>query len=351
MSNSPEEEIARDYICFGNSDLTVVIVDATCLERNLNLVYQILEITDKVVVCVNLLDEASKKGIHIDLEGLSHILGVPVVGTIARKKKTLENLINTIYKVCTGEIKSNPNPIKYIERIENVISILLPSVQKLLPHKYKYLSRWITIKIIDGDKNILSSIRKFSSINLDDNSLQEALSKVNSALDNNISFRDTIISNIIITAEGVALDVCSFDKNNYKDRDRKIDKILTSKSFGFPIMLIFLGIIFWLTITGANYPSAWISNFFNYIQDKLLLFFNNINAPSWLSGILVNGMYQTVSWVVSVMLPPMAIFFPLFTLLEDLGYLPRIAFNLDRCFKKAYSSRKASTNHVHGIWL
>lgn len=100
MSNSEEEEIARDYICFGNPNVTVVILDATSLEKNLNLVYQIMEITDKVVVCVNLLDEAKKKGIHIDFNELEKRLGVPVVGTTARKKKTLNKLMEKVEQVC-----------------------------------------------------------------------------------------------------------------------------------------------------------------------------------------------------------------------------------------------------------
>lgn len=98
MSNSEEEEIARNFICFGNHDCTVIVVDATCLERNLNLVYQILEITQKAVVCVNLLDEANKKGIHINFDILSSSLGVPVVGTTARKPKTLKKLMDTVLR-------------------------------------------------------------------------------------------------------------------------------------------------------------------------------------------------------------------------------------------------------------
>ena len=124
MSNSEEEEIARDYICFGNPDVTIVVVDATCLERNLNLVFQIMEITDNIIVCVNLLDEAKKKKIKVNLKKLQKLLGVPVVGTIARDKKTLENLKNTIYKVCNEEIIPNPNGIKYTSKIENNITLL-----------------------------------------------------------------------------------------------------------------------------------------------------------------------------------------------------------------------------------
>lgn len=351
MSNSTEEEIARDYICFGNADVTVVIIDATCLERNLNLVYQILEITDKVVVCINLLDEAKNKGIHIDFDALSKVLGVPVVGTIAKKAKTLNNLIKTIDKVCSNEIVCTPKIIKYDDNTENLISTLLPTVQNLLPQKYQYLSRWITIKIIDGDEKILSSICNFASIDLNNMDLKNSLSIIHDLMQSNFSFRDSIITNIITKAEEVASEVCIFEKDNYNNRDKKIDKILTSKIFGFPIMLLFLGVVFWITITGANYPSSLLSEFFSYIQKNLLLWFDYMHAPDWLSGVLINGIFQTVSWVVSVMLPPMAIFFPLFTLLEDLGYLPRIAFNLDRFFKKACSSRQASSNYVYGVWM
>ena len=122
---------------------------------------------------------------------------------------------------------------------------------------------------------------------------------------------------------------------DYNNINRKIDKILTSKLTGIPIMLLFFGLIFWITITGANYPSQILSNFFNFIEPKLVYIFESFNSPNWLIGILIYGMYRTLGWVVSVMLPPMAIFFPLFTILEDLGYLPRIAFNLDNLFRKA----------------
>ena len=117
MSNSEEEEIARDYICFGNQDATVVIVDGTCLERNLNLVYQIMEITPNIIVCVNLLDEAKKKGMSIDLNELERKLGVPVVGTIARKKKTLNSLMKKVEEVASKKIKLEPKLIKYIPLI------------------------------------------------------------------------------------------------------------------------------------------------------------------------------------------------------------------------------------------
>jgi len=278
MSNSEEEEIARNFIISGNPDLTVVVVDSTCLERNLNLVFQIMEITKNVIVCVNLLDEAKKKHIDIDLKKLENILGVPVVGTTARDKNTLKKLVDCIYKVCLKDKKCNPILIEHTS--------------------------------------------------------------------NN---QDEFISNIMKKAEEITNLVCTFNNKDYNSKNKKIDKILTSKKFGIPIMLAFLGIIFWITIVGANYPSSLLSSFFNFLQDKLILLFNALHIPTFITELLINGMYKTVAWVVAVMLPPMAIFFPLFTFLEDIGYLPRIAFNLDNYFKKACTTGKQSLTMCMGF--
>lgn len=352
MSNSEEEEIARDYICFGNPDCTVVIVDATCLERNLNLVYQTLEITPNVVVCVNLLDEAKKKKIKIDFHLLSKILGVPIVGITARKPKTLKKLQETVFDVCSKKVMPNPKKIKYVPIIEYSILTLLPELEKI--YKTSYLSRWISLKIIDGDEKIISSIESSFNININGNKIiNQTLKEIYDILLKNTitsnSFKDKIISSIVFKCEEVCKEVCHFQNNDYNSRDKKIDKILTSKTWGIPIMLLFLGIIFWITITGANYPSRALSYFFGIIQEKLLLLFDTLGSPQWLTDLLVLGMYQTVSWVVSVMLPPMAIFFPLFTILEDLGYLPRISFNLDNFFKKACTTGKQALTMCMGF--
>lgn len=354
MSHSEEEEIARNYICFGNPDVTVVVVDSTCLERNLNLVFQVMEITPNVIVCVNLLDEAKKKGIHIHLEELEHLLGVPVIGTTARKPKTLKKLMECIYHVCTKKIIPHPKKVTYLPIIEDCISLLLPEINTITLPKNPYLSRWICLKLLDPEEKILTSIEHYFSIDLkNQESIQWKLVQIRSLLDHNDipeeSIRDHLVSSIIFRAETMVADVCEYESREYCLRDRKIDQVLTSKKFGIPIMIVFLGIIFWLTIVGANYPSALLSHFFAWIQEKLVFFFTDIHAPSWLSGILIDGMYQTVTWVVSVMLPPMAIFFPLFTILEDLGYLPRIAFNLDKCFKKACTTGKQALTMCMGF--
>lgn len=361
MSNSQEEEIARDYICFEKPDATIIVVDSTCLERNLNLVFQIMEITDNIIVCVNLLDEAKKKKIHINLKKLEELLGVPVVGTTARDKRTLENLKNTIYKVCKKEIIPNPKKIKYSSQIEENIDILeqelINTYEENEQENYRgiplaleenkiseKLYRWISIKIIDGEEKILETIQQKFNINLEAENIKECTTHIKNNLEKsgitNKNFKDKIVSNIVKNAEKVSQEVCSFEDRDYSGRDRKIDKILTSKKFGIPIMILFLGLIFWLTIVGANYPSELLFNLFNSIQIKLINFANYIHCPQWLSNMLINGIYQTLTWIIAVMLPPMAIFFPLFTILEDLGYLPRIAFNMDGFFKKACCSGK-----------
>ena len=355
MSHSEEEEIARDYICFGNPDATVVVVDATCLERNLNLVFQIIEITDNVVVCVNLLDEAKRKKIKIDLKELSNQLGVPVVGTTARKKRTLNHLLETVYKVCRHDIIPKPNKIEYEAKIEEKIQELEKVLKKEIKIKEK-LYRWVSLKIIDGEKTILQSIEKNCNQEIEKNSnIQKCKEKIEKDLEKeNITihnFKDKIVASIMERAEQICQKVCSFENKDYAQRDRKIDKIVTSKKWGIPIMLLFLGIIFWLTIIGSNYPSQVLFEMFAKLQEVLVNALNYIHCPTWLCDVLILGIYQTLTWVISVMLPPMAIFFPLFTFLEDLGYLPRIAFNMDGFFKKACCSRKTDDNHVHGIWL
>lgn len=351
MSSSEEEEIARDYICFENPDCTIVVVDATCLERNLNLVYQILEITTKVVVCVNLLDEAKKKGINIDLKELERHLQVPVVGTIARKKKTLKKLMDKVEEVSQKKIEYKK--IQYYGCIEECVKEIEPEVKKILKNNTFKNTRWISLKLLDRNEKIIKSIEKHLKVKILNKTIKEKLEKIDKKLkEKNISnsdIKDNLVSSILFNAENICTDVIQYDNENYNKRDRKIDKILTSKKFGIPIMLLFLVGILWITITGANYPSQLLSNLFANIEVGLVNLLDKINLPQWLMGILIDGIYKTLTWVIAVMLPPMAIFFPLFTILEDLGYLPRISFNLDNYFKKACTTGKQALTMCMGF--
>lgn len=149
-----------------------------------------------------------------------------------------------------------------------------------------------------------------------------------------------IVSALVKSAEEVCAEAVAFENHEYAASDRKLDKILTSRLTGYPVMILLLAMVFWLTITGANYPSQLLADGLFWVQDRLTELFVYLNAPDWLHGILILGVYRVLAWVVSVMLPPMAIFFPLFTLLEDAGYLPRVAYNLDKSFKRCCACGK-----------
>lgn len=338
MSNSLEEEIARDYICFSSPDCVVVVLDATSLERNLNLASQILEITNNVVICVNLIDEAKKKGINIDYEKLSKLLGVPVIPTCAHKKKTLHSLEKAIANACKNNSK-NHFEIIYNDEIEKACY----NISNVLPDCNTLDKKWVSLKLLEGNVKLISSIETNLKINLHTDEIIKEVN--NNQLD--FSVKDEIVSTIVFNTSSICEEVIS--NNKPQPIVRKIDKIVTSKIFGIPIMVCLLGFIFWLTIVFANYPSQMLSNGFGFLEEKLLIFFEWVNAPDWLTGVLVLGLFKTLGWVVSVMLPPMAIFFPLFTILEDLGFLPRIAFNLDKFFRKACTTGKQALTMCMGF--
>ncbi len=350
MAHSAEEEVARDFICFGNADAVVVVCDATCLERNLNLVLQTIEITDKVIVLVNLLDEAERKNIKLNLPLLSEKLGVPVIGAAARQKKGLDQLLKCMSGI--DNLKSKPLAINYSEYTTECINILIPALSPLCEGKIN--TRWLALRLLDCDDTLKKSLTEYLGFDITENEnvkkslerVKEYLSTTNKSLE---FIRDDIVSGLVNSAESICKDVVEYKNNKYNEKDRKIDKVLTSKWTGFPIMFALLAVIFWITITGANYPSELISRALFWVQDRLLDFAIWINTPEWLYSLVILGIYRVVAWVVSVMLPPMAIFFPLFTLLEDLGYLPRVAFNLDKLFKKCCACGKQALTTCMGF--
>ncbi len=248
-----------------------------------------------------------------------------------------------------GKIKPSPNLIEYNNVIEECISTISDKIANVIPEDRQYLKRWISLKLIDGDEKILNSIKENLLCNNISNTRNLNIDDIINNMDISDNFKDDIVSSILYKAEAVHKSVCTYNNSSYNLKDRKIDKILTSKHFGIPIMLAFLAIIFWITIVGANYPSSLLSDMFGFIGSKITNGLQSINTPSWITGLLMDGIYTTLTWVISVMLPPMAIFFPIFTLLEDLGFLPRIAFNLDKYFKKACSSGKQALTMCMGV--
>ena len=354
MSNSEEEEIAKNYICFNKTNCTVIVADSTRLERSLNLVYQLMEITNNIIVCVNLIDEAYNKGISINEKKLSQLLGVPVICTNAKNNNSIQDLIKVINDVCIGKITCMPKKVKYIDIIEECLNVVYYTTKDILPENYKHLAQFVSLSLIENNIQSINNIESILHINLiNNNRIKDKINQIDKILENKkINKSDMnywIVSSILSNSESICKKVCTYTKTNYNDIDKKIDQILTSKVWGIPIMLLLLSLIFWLTIVGSNYPSQLLSNAFNWLKEYLLTFLEYINTPLLLKNLLIDGIYSTASCVISVMLPPMAIFFPLFTLLEDLGYLPRISFNLDNCFKKAYSSGKQALTMCMGF--
>ena len=327
---SQEEIVARDFICFGNPDAVIVVCDSTCIERNLNLLFQVMELTDNVILCLNLLDEAKKKGIEIDKSKLEEILGIPVVLTAARSGYGMDELKETLNTVIHGNYKFNNKPVYYDDEIESMVNSIKDELYEIIP---SINPRWLGLRLIDGDESILTSLNDYT-----ENDILDDLNTIKSKLPD-IFDKSKIRSHLSKTtydyAKSISDQVVTITNSKAFDRDEKIDRIVSSKIFGIPLMLLLLCGVLWLTIQGANYPSEIISNVLFAVEPKIYDLLNSMSFPIWLNEMITYGMYRTLAWVVSVMLPPMAIFFPLFTLLEDLGYLPRVAFNLDHLFKKA----------------
>ncbi len=340
ISNSKEEEIARDFVCFYKPMVTVIVLDATNLERNLNLALQTMEVTDNVILCINLMDEAIKKRIKIDIELLEQELNIPIVVTSARSNNGLDKLMRKIYE-SSVEKNTIPKKIIYDDNIEQSINNIENYLKNIF---YDVNYRWLSIKLLSNN-SIVPSIKEYLNYDvLDDKELLSLINKENNKFED---VNKEVIKKIILESERIYIKCVTLENIKYNERDKKIDKFLTSKSTGIPVMILLFLFIFWLTIKGANYPSQLLSDILFNIEDHI---YNLLSGfPYWIKDPLVNGIYRTLSWVVSVMLPPMAIFFPLFTLLEDLGYLPRIAFNMDKLFKKACTCGKQSLTMCMGF--
>lgn len=342
--SSKEEEVTRDFICFEKHDLTVIVVDATMIERNLNLVDQIIETGDNVIVCVNLMDEAKKRNIKINIKELENILKVPVVGTSATNKKSLDKLIETIEKKCYNQNHEHIR-INYDNKVEDVINKLTKTLNR---YDNNIKNRFFAIKLIENNENFNNKIYEYLNLtNWDISNIKKSIESCLAYLKNNDieDYQSNIINSIMKTNLEITNKICK--QTDFKVP--KIDKFLTSKLFGLPIMVIFLAIILWLTITGSNYPSTLLSNILFKFNDIISNFLISINTPIIIHDVIVNGVLKTLFWVISVMLPPMAIFFPLFTLLEDSGFLPRIAFNLDKFFNKAGCHGKQALSMCMGF--
>ncbi|MEZ4417763.1 MAG: ferrous iron transport protein B [Gemmatimonadota bacterium] len=361
QAGSVDEEVARDFILFGRPDVTVVVVDATRLERNLNLVLQILEITDRVVVCLNLMDEARRHGIAIDVQRLSDALGVPVVEAVARENRGIDDVIATAVNVARGTIQTTPYRIaRHQPVVENAISSLADTLKRAFPSLPN--TRWVALRLLNADEAVEEAVRSGELARLfqdapvgapaseeDRSAVLERARELRWELPHD--FHDALMERIYGAAQEIAnrAQTRGLKKVGF-DLDRTLDRLLTSRWLGFPTMLAMLAAVFWLTVAGANVPSAFLSRvLIDGVHPWLKGIGANVGMPWWASGLLFDGMYLSTAWVVSVMLPPMAIFFPLFTLLEDFGYLPRVAFNLDGLFRRVGAHGKQALTMSMGF--
>ena len=342
LAHSKEECLARNFLVFEEYDFIVVVCDSSNLLRNLNFVIQLREINSNIILCLNLIDEAKKKRIKIDTKSLESIIGIKVIEVCAHDSKSLDRLKEFIYN-----FKRNVDDsliVKYPE-LEDCISLLNKSLKRYdLDINYRFLS----LNIIRNDYEIINYINSKYDIDLLDE-LSNEIDIVNRTLyERDISsVDDIIVSRINNKATDIYLKSVRKSGNSFKEK--YLDIIFTNKIFGIPIMLMFLGIIFLLTIKISNYPSDWLFNIFNSLQIIILDFLISLHVPDLLIDMFINGIYKVTTWVISVMLPPMMIFFPLFTLLEDFGYLPRIAFNLDGVFRRCSSCGKQSLTMAMGF--
>lgn len=335
---SPEEELARDFICFGGADAVLLVCDGSCLERNMKLLLQVMETGKPVLLCVNLLDEAESRGIHIDLKALEGQLGLPVIGTVGREKRCRGRLLAALDALFDRPAEGAPYTVEYPAPVERAVAaLLLP----LAGEPVGPAPRFAALRLLEGEQSMAEragpALLAAARQQLEEQGLDEE------------QLHDILAATLVGAGERICARAVENAGSGYGSRDRRIDRIVTSRRWGYPLMIALLALIFFLTISGANVPSQWLARGLFWVEDALAALLLRLGAPAWLRGLLVDGAFRTLAWVTSVMLPPMAIFFPLFTLLEDSGYLPRIAYNLDRPFCRCGSCGRQALTMAMGF--
>ena len=363
QAGSVDEEVARDFILFGRPDVTIAVVDATRLERNLNLVLQILDITNRVVVYLNLVDEARRRGIAVDAKRLERELGVPVVSGIAREHVGIDDMLDAAHDLAMGDTVTRPYRLeRHAEEVEHTVASLAQVVDDAFPNVPN--ARWVALRLLNADEAVVEAVRSGELGQLGDGPDSADESGVPESIRSHVidtarrlrwdlptDFHDRISERLYAAAEEIAAkaQMRGLKKAGF-DVDRSLDGLLTSRWLGFPLMLAILAAVFWITIEGANVPSGMLATLLiDTVHPWLKGLGDAAGLPWWLNGFAFDGVYLATAWVIAVMLPPMAIFFPLFTLLEDFGYLPRVAFNLDALFRSAGAHGKQALTMCMGF--
>ncbi|MBE6621385.1 MAG: ferrous iron transport protein B [Ruminococcaceae bacterium] len=347
-ARSAEEMVARDCLYFDDIDRAVIVCDASCLERNLHLALQVMEVKEETALCVNLMDEASRHGIAVDGQALEARLGIPVTTMTARKGKEALALTDALEGRIDGSFT-----LRYSDAIEayiaDVSSVIIGNGLS------RRQARLVALRLLDSDDAFTERLMSHYGIS------QEIKSELTCIATDFLARHfppaeerssrelagDALSARLSAAAKHMATSVTR--KTKGKGDGRGLDRLLIGRLTAFPFMLLLLFLVLWLTVKGANVPSAWLSSLFAWLEGIVSRGLTAIGSPAWFTSLLCEGVLRVVGWVVSVMLPPMAIFFPLFTLLEDVGYLPRVAFNLDRCFKHCAACGKQALTMCMGM--
>ena len=343
FSDRAEESCARAFLACARPDAVVAVIDATCLERNLPLVLQVMELTEHMVICLNLADEAEKKGIRVDTAALSAALGVPVVSTAARSGRGLEELREVLCKAVRE--KMIPRRTSFHDSFPQTFAYLQSALAELLPQSHQ-MPLWLDF-VLEGDAmwEDAAFAEQAEELRRIGKKAQDLLAAEGGAITEYSQIRSMAFQK---RAEEIAAAVC-VKQTAWDVRTERIDRVILRKKTGIPLMLLLLGMVFWITVAGANIPSGWLMEGFQRLGASCRWLLESLQTPIWLESLLMDGVFLTVSWVVSVMLPPMAIFFPLFTLLEDFGLLPRIAFQMDGLFQRSGAHGKQALTLCMGF--
>ncbi len=334
-AQSPEEVIARDYIVSNEPDVVVSVVDATCLERNLNLVLQIMELTDRVVVALNLMDEVERQGWEIDVKALEEALGVVVIPTVATEGEGLTELAEAIVQVVEGRRETHSVSVDYGVTVEGYVQTLQDNLNSI---GLEERSRWVALKLLEDDPEIVEAFKQGEVVGPGPDDLSVSAETLQALLSRAVRLREGIRPDakveIIRRRYEFAHDLVHRVAHQLRPEEEslteRIDRIVTHKVWSWPITLAVFLAIFWMTINGAEIAGGWLEGLFSWLVPAVRTWLVSVRAPWWVTGALVDGFLVGISTVITVMLPPMVILFTAFALLEDLGLLPRIAFNLDR---------------------
>ncbi len=346
LSDTAEERAARDTLCNADYDCVICVCDATRLERGLILALQITEMTNKAVLCINCMDAARQQGIEIDTKRLSQLLGIPVIAVTARHKRSLVPLLDAVMGQA-AMLRAAGTEIRYPQIAERSIAMAIEPIAAALPASRQHLARWLAVHLLMSDAQLPVSL-KAEALQAVEAGVHQGRAMLHEGKMTARQYEKLVAATVILRASGISAKVVS-QSPKAKQREYRIDRIVTSKRWGWCIMAALLFFVFWLTASAANVPSALLFDALEHGCNALAGAANRCNIPQWLSRPLIDGALRGTCRVVSVMLPPMAIFFPLFTLLEDSGLLPRIAFNADAAFAKCHACGKQSLTMAMGF--